>query len=284
MLQTFSLQNRSRVATPSGEIAYLQVGSGPAALFIHGVFFNAELWRNQLGALADARHCVAPDLLAHGQSDWPTTPLTLQDQATMLLEFLDALALDVVDVVANDTGGAIAQLIAAQAPSRVRSLVLTNCDMEGHLPPAAFQPIVDLARDGALAEGVQAIAVDAAAAREVVAMGFEHPEALSDAFLLAMFGPFVEPARAKALEQYVGGMNDEALVAAHDDLVSFAAPTLVVWGTGDSFFGVEVGHALTELIGGARTLVEISDGRLFYPLERASEFNVVLRDFWLSLP
>src|SRR5262252_6570333 len=60
--------------------------------------------------------------------------------------FLDALQLDRVDVVGNDSGGAIAQVFAAHHPERVRTLCLTNCDVYTNSPPALFRPTVETIR------------------------------------------------------------------------------------------------------------------------------------------
>ena len=121
---------RSYVLTPTfGAIAYGESGAGPDALFIHGVFLNADLWGHQVAALGDLRHCIAIDLLAHGDSPCPTGHLTIGVQTAMVIEFLDALAIQQVDLVGNDTGGAVAQMIAATHPDRVRSLTLTNSDV-----------------------------------------------------------------------------------------------------------------------------------------------------------
>ena len=49
-------------------IAYADEGDGPAALFVHGVFLNADLWRNAIAGVKDIRRCIAVDLPAHGQS------------------------------------------------------------------------------------------------------------------------------------------------------------------------------------------------------------------------
>ena len=107
---------RRSAATRFGDIAFLEAGHGPAALFIHGVFLNADLWRHQLEGLADIRRCVAVDLLAHGESPCPASgELTMALQVEMILELLDSLGLDAVDLVGNDSGGAIAQLVAARA-------------------------------------------------------------------------------------------------------------------------------------------------------------------------
>jgi pimeloyl-ACP methyl ester carboxylesterase len=57
------------VETPSGRIAYVEVGLGPVALFVHGVVLNKHMWRRQLTALSDIRRCIAVDLLAHGDTE-----------------------------------------------------------------------------------------------------------------------------------------------------------------------------------------------------------------------
>jgi hypothetical protein len=47
------------VATTLGRTSYVEAGSGPAALFVHGVLLNSHLWRHQLGGLADLRRCTS---------------------------------------------------------------------------------------------------------------------------------------------------------------------------------------------------------------------------------
>src|SRR5579872_393861 len=140
-----AVRTRQTVSTAVGDIAYLEKGQGPAAVFVHGVFLNADLWQGQLHGLADVRRCLAVDLLAHGHSAGPRAgeELTMALQAEMVVAFLDALDLDAVDLVGNDSGGAIAQLVAVRVPERVRTLTLTNCDTHDNWPPEAFRPIHD---------------------------------------------------------------------------------------------------------------------------------------------
>ena len=57
------------IETPSGRISYAEAGSGPVALFVHGVVLNKHLWRHQLSGLSDIRRCIAVDLLAHGDTE-----------------------------------------------------------------------------------------------------------------------------------------------------------------------------------------------------------------------
>jgi pimeloyl-ACP methyl ester carboxylesterase len=55
--------NTQTIQTPSGRIAYTEQGTGPVALFVHGVLLNKHLWRHQLAHLSDIRRCIAVDLL-----------------------------------------------------------------------------------------------------------------------------------------------------------------------------------------------------------------------------
>ncbi len=58
----------------------------------------------------------------------------------MIAEVIDALGIDTIDLVGNDSGGAIAQIFAAHYPQRLRSLVLTNCDVHDGWPPPPVLP------------------------------------------------------------------------------------------------------------------------------------------------
>src|ERR1700739_3014066 len=88
------------VETPSGRISYASVGSGPAALFVHGVVLNKHLWRHQLAGLSDIRRCIPVDLLAHGDTEiTPDQHVSVTSNAKMLKEVLDALKIDQVDLV-----------------------------------------------------------------------------------------------------------------------------------------------------------------------------------------
>src|SRR5690242_19776527 len=111
------------VLTASGRIAYAEHGGGPVALFVHGVLLNGHLWRHQLAHLSDIRRCIAVDLLAHGDTEIAADQdVSATANATMLKEFIDALKIEDVDLVGNDSGGGIAQIFAATYPQRVRTL------------------------------------------------------------------------------------------------------------------------------------------------------------------
>src|ERR1700746_1747960 len=149
------------IKTPSGCISYAEAGSGPVALFVHGVVLNKHLWRHQLSGLADIRRCVAVDLLAHGDTEIePNQDVSVTANANMLREALDALGIDQVDLVGNDSGGGIAQIFSALNPHRVRGLTPTNWDTHDNWPPEAFKPFVEMVAAGGLSKTLNAMLGD----------------------------------------------------------------------------------------------------------------------------
>src|SRR5882724_9037916 len=194
MSQQGSPAQKASVRTPSGTIAYAEQGQGPVALFVHGVLLNGHLWRHQLTALSDIRRCIAPDLLAHGDTEIATQQdVSVTANAKMLAEFLDALRIEQVDLVGNDSGGGIAQIFAAHHPQRVRSLTLTNCDAHDNWPPDAFKPFLAMAAAGGLRGALDAVLADKSVYRSPQALGpaYEQPERLSDDSIETYLRPLV---------------------------------------------------------------------------------------------
>jgi len=277
---------RKSVATPSGTIAYIESGTGPVALFVHGVLLNGYLWRHQLAELADIRRCIAVDLMAHGDTEIAADQdVSATANARMLGEFLDALGIDQVDLVGNDSGGGIAQIFAALNPSRIRSLTLTDCDAQDNWPPEAFKPFLEIAAAGGLRGALDAMLADKSVYRSPQALGpaYEHPEQLADATIEAYLRPLVwSDKRTDDFRRFLAAFDNSHTRAVEPQLRELAAPTLIVWGTDDVYFGVEWSRWLAETIPGTRRRVELDGARIFFPEERAAEFNRELRAHWLE--
>ena len=98
----------------SGRIAYVELGEGTAALFIHGVPLNGYHWRHVVSRLRHRRRCIAIDLMGLGYTEIsPSQDVSFTSQAHMVRELIDALGIAKIDLIANDSGGAIAQIFAA---------------------------------------------------------------------------------------------------------------------------------------------------------------------------
>lgn len=274
------------VATPSGRISYTEAGSGPVALFVHGVLLNSHLWRHQLAQLSDLRRCIAVDLLAHGDTQiGPDQDVSVTANATMLREFLDALQIDQVDLVGNDSGGGIAQIFAALNPSRVRSLILTNCDTHDNWPPAAFKPFLEMAAAGGLRGALDAMLADKNVYRSPQALGpaYEHPENVTDGTIEAYLHPLTSTEqRTRDFQRFLAAFDCKHTVAVEAQLRKLKAPTLIVWATDDVYFDVRWARWLAETIPGTRRRIELQGARIFFPEERPAEFNQEVRAHWLA--
>ena len=280
-----SLPVRRSVQTASGRISYVEQGAGPVALFVHGVLLNSHLWRHQLADLSDIRRSIAVDLLAHGGTEIaPNQDVSVTANAKMLKEFLDALNIDQVDLVGNDSGGGISQIFAATYPERVRSLTLTDCDTHDNWPPDAFKPFLAMAAGGGLRGTLDAMLADKSVYRSPQALGpaYEHPEQVSDDDIETYLRPFVRnPQRTHDLERFLAAFDNKHTLAIEPQLKTLKAPTLIVWGTDDVYFPVKWSHWLAENIPGTRRRVEFKDARVFFPEERWQEFDKELREHWL---
>ena len=277
---------RRSVVTRSGRIRYTEAGTGPVALFVHGVLLNGHLWRHQLAELSDMRRCIAVDLLAHGETEIAADQdVSVTANAQMLQEFLDALEVDQVDLVGNDSGGGVAQIFAALNPSRVRSLTLTDCDAHDNWPPEAFKPFLEMAAAGGLRGALDAMLADKNFFRSAQALGpaYEHPERLAGETIEAYLRPLVRTdRRTRDFQRFLAAFDCKHTLAVEAQLRKLKAPTLIVWGTDDVYFDVRWSHWLAETIPGTRRRIELEGARIFFPEERAAEFNRELRAHWLA--
>jgi len=284
--------HRHSITTRSGEISYIDVGparTGPVALFVHGIATNASLWRNVIGALSgprpDHRRCIAPDLPLHGHSPVTTDQdLSVAALAEGLEDFCDALGLTSIHLVANDTGGAIAQIFAARHPERLATLTFTNCDTAGNLPPEEFKPTVELARSGNLAPTAVALFADLdAAAKVAFGNSYEHLDRVDPAVIRSYLEPcFGSLERAREFERLLSAMDDADLVAVTPQLGEITVPTLIVWGTGDAFFDVSWAYQLRDTIPGTTRVVTVDGARLFFPDERPMDLVPHLEQHWAA--
>jgi pimeloyl-ACP methyl ester carboxylesterase len=278
--------NQRTVDTPSGRIAYVEQGGGPVALFVHGVLLNGYLWRHQLEQLKTLRRCIAVDLLAHGNTEISATQdVSVTANAHMLAEFLDAMKIEQVDLVGNDSGGGVCQIFAALYPARIRSLVLTNCDAHDNWPPEAFKPFVGMVAGGGLPQTLNAMLADKSVYRSAQALGpaYERPAAVSDDTIETYLRPHLRsPQRMHDLERFVNAFDCRHTVDIEKPLRQLHAPTLIVWGTDDVYFDLKWSHWLEKAIPGTKRRVELESARIFFPEERAAEFNRELKAHWTA--
>jgi pimeloyl-ACP methyl ester carboxylesterase len=277
----------------SGRIAYFEQGTGPAALFVHGVPLNGYHWRHVIDRVQHRRRCIAIDLMGLGYTEiGPSQDVSFTAQAHMLAEVMAALGIEKANLVSNDSGGAIAQIFAAHYPNRLTSLVLTNCDVHDGWPPPQVLPIMERARQGTLAPAFQPLVEHPELARERHAKGgsvplfrsYADPSVLTDDVIRLYLEPLLSSSqRIEAFQRYWLGFDNKHTVAIHPALKALQVPTLIVWGREDFFFDRKWAYWLKDTIPGARRVVEVEDGRLFFPEDRPDALAEPLLEFWAEL-
>ena len=269
-----------------GKIAYVERGSGDASLFLHGFPLSSFQWRGAFDRLAGQRRCVAADFLglgftqvAAGQSCVPSA------QIEMLAALLDMLSIDKVDLIANDSGGAVAQLFVLRYPQRVRTMLLTNCDVEPDSPPPALQPVLAAAREGKFAETWPAPSVaNTALARTKEGLGgqtFTYPENPTDEAISQYLAPLVTSAERRALtDSYALALDPNPLAGIEASLKHCTVPTRILWGTGDKIFSQASPDYLDRTLPNSRGIRRIPDAKLFWPEEFPDVIAEEARKLW----
>lgn len=269
--------------TPSGRIAYIEQGSGPVALFVHGVPLHGYHWRHAIAALRDRRRCIAADLMGLGYTEIaPDQPVSFTAQAAMLAQLLDALGIDRVDLVGNDSGGAVAQLFMIRNPGRVRTLLLTNCDVEPDSPPPKVMPVIELARKGTLTDQLAQWLADKAQARAQFGTAvFSRPRELSDETIECYFAPNVaSPLRRAQFNAYHAALAPNPLAGVEAELARCAVPARIVWGTGDDIFAQTSADYLDRTLPKSRGVRRVPGGKLFFPEEYPDVIAEEARRLW----
>lgn len=250
---------------PQGTIRYRDTGTGETLVFLHGLLVNGLLWRKVIPLLEGEFRCIVPDwpLGSHGAALAAGADRSPRGMARLVADFLEALELEGVTLIANDTGGAIAQLLVTERPERVGRLVLTPCDAYENFLPLAFRPLPWMARvPGALTLAVQAMRVPALR-RSPLGFGMLTRRPIPDEILAAWVGPFLRDAGVR--RDTIGllrAIDSRDTLAAAEKLRHFARPTLIAWAREDRFFKLRYAERLAHTIPDCR-LETIEDSLTF---------------------
>lgn len=263
-----------------GTICYRESGEGPPVVFVHGLLVDGRLWDGVVARLRGVR-CIVPDLPlgAHRTAMAADADLAPAAVADLLVAFLDALGLEEATFVANDTGGAIAQLLAARHPERVTRLVLTPCDTYDNYLPLAFRYLQLVARiPGGLALLTQSMRIRPVR-RLPIAFGWLVKRPIDHALL----DDWLEPARRdrgvrRDAAKVLRGIRRAELVEAAAQLRSFDKPVLLAFAPEDRFFKLEHAERMARELPDAQ-LERIEDSRAFAPLDQPARVASLVQGF-----
>jgi pimeloyl-ACP methyl ester carboxylesterase len=259
---------RREVELPAGKIRYREAGEGKPVVFVHGYLVDGRLWDGVVDRLADRCRCLAPDwpIGAQQVAMNPDADLSPYGIAATIASFLEALDLEDVTIVGNDSGGAMSQVLVTRHPERIGRLVLTNCDTHENFPPGIFKtmpPIAALPGGMALLAAPFRIGALARAAFKPFSKKPIPAELVASWMEPALHDPGVK----RDAKKVTAGMNKRYTLEAAEKLRSVELPILLTWAPGDRFFPMKYAQRLAAETPNAR-LVEIPDAATFVPLDQ----------------
>jgi pimeloyl-ACP methyl ester carboxylesterase len=257
---------RTSVTFEQGTIHYSDEGEGDPLVFVHGLLVDGRLWRNVTPHLQGRHRCIVADwpLGSHTTALAPGADRSPRGIAHLIANFLDALELERVTIVANDTGGAISQILASERPERVSGLVLTNCDcLENFLPPM-LRPLQWLAHVPGAYWLIGQQMRSARLRRSALAFGMLSHTPLADELTAAWTAPLRDRTIRADVVATLKAIDKRDTLAAAERLREHPLPLLLAWAPDDLMFPLRFATRLAEMIPGAR-LEQIPESRAFVP-------------------
>lgn len=244
-------------------------GTGPLALFMHGIGGNRSNWREQLPAFAPHFSCVAWDARGYGDSDDYEGPLAFDEFVEDLVRVLDHFGVERAHLVGLSMGGRIAMRAALLHPQRIATLTL----LDTHEGFSAFSPT----QRQAFVES-----------RRAPLLAGKEPADIADAVARSLVGPKATPAQLKQLVDSIAALHKESYIkslqASVDqvslgDIAKINAPTHFIVGEDDRLTPPGMHHEMAAKMGGPPVSVLPDAGHLSN-IENAPAFNRAALD-WL---
>lgn len=259
---------RHEIELSAGRVRYREAGEGKPIVFVHGYLVDGRLWDGVVDRLSDRYRCIAPDwpIGAQQLAMKPGADLSPYGIAATIAAFLEALDLNDVTIVGNDSGGAMSQVLATRHPERIGRLVLTNCDTHSNFPPGPFKLMPPLAK---LPGGMAVLAAPfriGAIARAAFRPFTSKP--LPPELIASWMEPGLhDDAVKRDLKKVTTGMNKRYTLEAAEKLRSSDLPLLLTWAPGDRFFPIKYAERLASEVPNAR-IVQIPDSKTFVPIDQ----------------
>jgi pimeloyl-ACP methyl ester carboxylesterase len=263
------MNQRKEIDLPAGRVRYREAGEGKPVVFVHGYLVDGRLWDGVVDELSSQGYrCLAPDWPIGAQQIAmnPNADLTPPGVAAIIASFLDALDLEDVTIVGNDSGGAMSQVLVTRHPERIGRLVLTNCDTHENFPPGMFKAMPPLAKlPGGMTVLSAPFRVPAVARKafEPFARTAIPPELVASWMEPATKDPDV----MRDLKKVTIGMNKRHTLAAAAKLRGSELPILLTWAPGDKYFPISYAERLAGEAGNAK-IVQVPGSKTFVPLDQ----------------
>ena len=247
------------------KIHYVEAGSGPTVILLHGLGGSARGWQPNIGPLAEKFHVIAIDQIGFGKSDKPLTNYRIRTYVDFLDQFCKQLKIERASLVGSSMGGWIGVLFTAAFPNRVDKLVLV--DAAGYAPPKDIDPRIFYSLNPTTREGMKAL----------TAKVFYNKFFMTDAAIDVSMA-----ARLAAGDGYTIKSITESIIRGEDFLdetvKTIKHPTLIIWGREDGLTPLADGQRFNKDIAGSKLVV--FDQCAHVPnFEKPAEFNTEVINF-----
>jgi pimeloyl-ACP methyl ester carboxylesterase len=259
---------RHEIDLPAGRIRYREAGEGKPVVFVHGFLVDGRLWGGVVDRLSDRCRCIAPDwpIGAHQIAMNPNADLSPTGIAALIDSFLEALDLEDVTIVGNDSGGAMSQVLVTRHPRRIGRLILTNCDTYENFPPGIFKAMPPLAK---LPGGMTLLSAPFRIG--ALARGAFKPFAktkIPNDLIASWMAPVLnDPGVRHDTRKVTAGMNKRHTLEAAEKLRGSELPVLLTWAPGDKLFPISGAERLARETPNAR-IVQIPGAGTFVALDQ----------------
>ncbi len=235
------MTDKRRAAVSGGELSYVDIGEGPAAILLHGFPLSSHMWRDFMPVLSSKFRLIVPDLLGAGDSDKPVdAPLHIRAQATYVQELATQLGIERFATIGHGIGGGIAQLLALEGI--VDAMVLLDSVAFGMWPAEQTRDIQNATPEQ---EDPQLLRAVMHAAFQL-AMGY--PARLAEATFEEYMRPWEEDGGMAAYFRWVRSIDGLGLEDIAPRLAEIDFPVLILWGEADAFQPLAAAEALNDTI------------------------------------
>jgi pimeloyl-ACP methyl ester carboxylesterase len=269
------------VRVTAGRLRYHQRGDGPPLVFAHGWLANANLWRKLVPLLAERYRCITPDLPfgAHQVAMDEGADLTPLGCGQMIAGLLEALRLEDVTLVGNDSGGAYSQIAASLAPERIGRLILNSCETPyDPFPPAAFAGLVDAASDTERLAAALGLLKDPGFRASNRAYGWLAKRPIDDDALESYVSPIMRDAQILRDASHVMRSAAQSYIQAAGERLTarFTRPVLFIWSPEDKFFPLANARRYADALPDARVQL-VQDAYSFTPEDQPVAMAELIR-------
>jgi pimeloyl-ACP methyl ester carboxylesterase len=272
----------NEIELSAGTIRYRDTGDGPPIVFVHGLLVDGTLWRKVTPRLEARFRCIAPDLPlgSHTVAMKPDADLTPPGLARLIGELIEKLDLRDVTLVANDTGGALTQILLANGPTdRIGRVVLTPSDAFDNFFPPLFRPLQYLARAPGAVNGVIQSLRAPALRRLPLAYGWLTKRRVPNDVTAGWVRPCqTDKGVRRDTAKLLRSVSSRYTLEAAERLPGFDRPVLIAWAPEDRFFPMEHARRLAELFPDAR-VEEIADSWTFVPEDQPERLAGLVEEF-----